>query len=465
MLSNCAYIKTDSQTFLVYHQKNSLFCACPPAGKNQALSSNASSCFSVCLTQNSIPLLFHRDLNNSAYLTRLSPSGKNESRSLVPCPAFTASQSCKYCQSDSLGSCFFYTLPVEGKKYNTLYMADFEAENDTKIETCLPMKNADFYVFNTTVPCIFFRTIQNRLMMCTFLGTSLSTYRLFPISTTADNITDISCLWYNKRLHIVYTITEGTSTYLMHKYFENNTLSAGKILWSGKKSDCCIVFAVKDNIFAFTLAGNTAHYAFSQNNGTSFFNAARYFKPVEAISKAQYISAGTKNYIAQEILLGEENKALLAQDFCPPPAVKPTDFTSTEEYLRLRNKVIQYQNQLKEKNSQVSEISKSVSTTQQQNSMLMYQLRTKFEELQKEKIELMEKNSELSDALSQANEGLITLQNKLEDNHKKYKDLENKYNTLNSGISRMSEENSTLKKAKSILEEELYRVNNPELLE
>ncbi|MGE4215079.1 MAG: hypothetical protein AB7E42_09960 [Anaerotignaceae bacterium] len=354
---------------------------------------------------------------------------------------------------------------MEGKKYNALYMADFEAQNDTKIETCLPMKNADFYVFNTTVPCIFFRTIQNRLMLCTFLGTSLSTHRLYPISTTADTITDISCLWYNNRLHIAYTITEGTSTYLMYKYFENSTLSTGKILWSGKKSDCCIIFAVKENIFAFTLAGSTAHYAFSQNNGTSFFNAARYFKPVEALSKAQYIGMGTTSYIAQEILLGEENKAILAQDFSTPPPAKPTDFTSTEEYLRLRNKVVQYQNQLKEKNSQVSEISKTVSTTQQQNSMLMYQWRTKFDELTNENTTLEQKNAELSDALSQTNEDLSMLQKKYEDTQKKYEDLENKYNALNSGVSRMSEENSALKKAKSILEQELYRVNNPELLE
>lgn len=465
MLSNCAYIKTDTQTFLVYHQKNSLFYSCPPAGRNQAISSNASSCFSVSLTPKGMPLLFHRDLNNNAYLTLLSPSGKNESRSLIPCPAFTSSQSCKYCQNDTLGSCFFYTLPVEGKKYNAMYMADFEAENDTKIETCMPMKNEDFYIFNTTVPCVFFRTIQNRLMLCTFLGTSLSTYRLFPISTTADTITDMSCLWHNNRLHIVYTITENASTYLMYKYFENNTLSTGKILWSGKKSDCCIVFAVKENIFAFAISGNIAHYAFSQNNGTSFFNAARYFKPVETISKAKYISMGTNNYIAQEILLGEENKALLAQDFCSPPPVKPTDFTSTEEYLRLRNKVVQYQKQLKEKNSQVSDISKTASTTQQQNSMLMYQWRTKIEELEKEKLQLSEKNVELTDTLSQTNESVATLQNKYEEIQKKYDDLQNRYNSLNSGVSRMSEENSALKKAKSILEEELYRVNNPELLE
>lgn len=465
MFSNCAYIKTDAQTFLVHHQKNSLFFSCPPITKNQTLSSNSSDCFSASLTPKGVPLLFHRDLNNTAHLTRLSPSGKNETRDLVSCAAFTNSKSCRYYQSESFGSCFFYTIPVAGKRYSTLYAANFQAENDTKIEHCLPMKNADFYIFNTTKPCIFFRSLQNRFMMCTFSGNSIAIHRLFPIATTADNVTDLSCVWYKNRLHIAFTIVEGATTYLMYKYYENNTLSTGRVLWSGKKSDGCILFAVKENIFAFTIAGSTAHYAFSQNNGTSFFNSARYFKPIEATAKAQYISMGDGNYIAQEILLGEENKPVLAQDFCAPPPVKSTDFTSTDEYLRLRNKVIQYQNQLKEKDSQVSEISKSVSTTQQQNSLLMQQWRTKLEELTKENASLQQKISELSNSLSKANTNLSAMQTKYDETQKKCQTLEQKYNTLNSGITRMSDENSALKKAKSILEQELYHANNPELLE
>jgi|GEM_PF-5302823 hypothetical protein len=465
MLSNCAYIKTKTQTFLVYHQNNSLFCCCPNTTKNQAISSNAHESFSACITTKGLPMLFYRDLDNGAYITSLNSSGKNETRQLVSCAAFSSSQNCKYCQSSALGPCFFYTIPVEGKKHNDLYAADFQAENDTKIETCVPMTNADFYVFNTTVPCVFFRSTQNRLMMCTFLGTSISTQRLFSISTKGDNITDISCLWHNDRLHIAYTINDGTSTYLMYKYFENNSLSMGKVLWTGKKSDGCIIFAAKENIFVFTLADSTAHYAFSENNGTAFYTAARYFKPLEAISKAQYICMEPTGYIAQEIFLGADNKPILAQDFSSQPPAKPMDFTSTEAYLRLRNKVVQYENQLKEKNSQVTEISKTVSTTQQQNSILMYQWRKKFDELKIENENLEQKNSELVNALSKANDDLSTLQNKYAESQTQYQDLENKYNTLNSGTSHMSEENIALKKAKSILEEELYRVNNPELLE
>ena len=442
MKKNMAVVKSDFLDAIIYNKDN--FIMGLENGRNYMIEEEPSPCFNVLATPKNDFLLFYRNSNGTAYISKLLSGGKGESRRLMPSPAFSSSFDCVFTQTEALNTCVFYTLPSNDKNTRHLYATDFSDYDGSIIDTITPMKEYDFYFIPGEIPALVYRSKQKSLTLCVFKGNSFKEQKTYILSQKAENISDISCLQENGKIHICYLSSQMGNSNIVYRHLSPAGLSSPRILTTRKGLVSCLIFMSNDIIFVFGVSKKSAFYTFSKDFGSTFYPSAVYFKQLPVTSKSQYTSLPTEDFKATEVFMNGVNP-LLINDFSQPKSEPSPEFTA-EDFIRLKTKILNFEKEISERNSQVTEMSKTVSEAQQQNSMLLQQWKNQFDQLQ----------------ITYDN-----LQNDFELNKKESTDFKSQIETIKKQrdekekvIIRLKQENTALKKAKGILEEEIYRINN-----
>ncbi len=443
MKKNMAVIKGSTFDAVIYNKDNS-FIMKNLNGREYILENEPVYNFNVLNTPKNDLLLFYKNKAGAAYISRVFSEGKGESRRLMPCSAFSSSFDCVFTQTNALNACFFYTLSSKEKNTKALYATDFSDDKGILIDTIIPMDGCDFYLVQGETPALIYKNKQKSLVLCVFGGKTLREQKTYILSQKSETISDISCLEEKGRFHICYISSQMGSSSIIYRQLSAEGLSSPRILATKKNLLSCLIFMSKNILFIFGTSKTSAFYTFSKDTGATFYPAAVYFKQLNVTSKAQYTFLQGETFKATEIFM-DELSPLLISDFSDSKPETPPEFTS-EDIIRLKAKIANFEKEINERNTQVTEMSKAVSDVQQQNSILMQQWKTRFETLEKDYNNLKEKFGEAQKSNEELKIQIRDFQSKKEEKEK--------------SLSRLHQENTALKKAKSLLEEEIYRLNN-----
>lgn len=449
MQNDTAVIRTANFTHAFYRSGEGIFGK--SNGERIELINNDVSDMSVGVGKNGFPVIFHKNGRGNCFLTSIGAGGQTETRMLSPSAAFSEADYCVYCQGENTGAWFVYANKTGDRG---IFAEEYAAGKNSlmKLGGFEPMKKAPFYVFGNNSPILFSR---NGAMLNLFIFSGWNRYSKVTVSNKGAFITDISCVEYGGRLHIAYIIEENHICSLMYKYVENGLISAPRVLFNCKGAGACVSFASQGNIFIFAVCKNKGIYVFSGDNGVNFSTASRFFKPVDYICKAKFISEGEN---ALEVLIDSHYNPLIIDDFAPGRA---DVFRS--QYDRLKKKIVSYENDIRDNTDKVKEISDAFAKTQQENDKILYSWRVRLEESETELHAAQEREAEAVQRCVRLESENVRLKGEVQaliEESRKYKEQYEQALEISEQSARIAEENETLKRAKKILEEDLYRINN-----
>jgi len=404
MKKNCTIIKNANLTASLYHENGTIFFLTDD--KKTTIAEKTLPSFNTIITTDKNIILFYREISGNAYLTKLLPFEKNNSRRLSSCDIFENSYSCILAQSNNLNSFFFYTSPSGEKNIFHLFATNLSDDQTLKIDSIVPVAGQDFIFFQDQYPFLVYKNEQNMLILCIFNSNTLSQNTKYILSRRADCISDVSCLIENGCIHICYIIKQKNTFYLIYKHLKDSFLSKNQILNDGDLLKNCTLFLSEDAIFIFCIKNNAAYYTFSTNSGASFHPSSIYFKNISPTGKAKYISTTENNFIAHEILI-DGNTPLLLTDFSSQHIQLQT--TALKDTNVLTEKIVLLEKDISEKKLQITKLTSAVTDAQQQGSVFMQQLKGRCNEMAQENNRL----AQLVASLTHERDSLIITSKKL----------------------------------------------------